>query len=287
VNAAPASFFTRSITSTRIRSSARIVLALVTLGGCGAALGQDASGAHPGLTDRWTFQLGAYRPNASTTAHLNSSTRAIGTEISFEDDLGFSDSKTVPALLASVRLGERWKIEGEFLTLHRSSASTVSRTLNWGDRTYTVGTAVSADFDSDIYRLSVGYSFLKNNQAELGVVLGLHVTDFTASLAASTVGGQTGDALAPLPTIGLYGAYAFTPKWLLSGRFDYFSLNYNDYDGSLKNLSLGVDYRFTRHFGAGLAYRYVDYELNSTKSRFTGGVNYRFSGPMLYLVSSF
>jgi predicted porin len=121
----------------------------------------------------------------------------------------------------------------------------------------------------------------------LGAVLGLHVTDFSASLAAPAVGARTGDGLAPLPTVGLYGAYAFTPRWLLSGRVDYFTLNYNEYDGSLTNLNVGVDYRFTRNFGAGLAYRYVDYKVTASKTSYTGELQYKFSGPMLYGVASF
>src|SRR5262249_19585565 len=150
-----------------------------------------------------------------------------------------------------------------------------------------LGTVVSSDFDSDIYRLSAGYSFVKTNEAELGVALGLHVTDFKLSLNATGIGGQTGDTLAPLPTIGGDGADALTPRGLLSGRVDYFSLNYQDYDGRLLNFSAGVDYRFTRNFGVGLGYRYVDYDLTVTKAKFDGGVNYNFKGPVLYLVGSF
>ena len=74
---------------------------------------------------------------------------------------------------------------------------------------------------------------------------------------------------------------------MLSGRVDYFSLKYNDYDGSLVNAVVAVDYRFARNFGVGLGYRYVDYDLDVTKSSFTGGVKYEFSGPMLYLIGSF
>jgi opacity protein-like surface antigen len=49
----------------------------------------------------------------------------------------------------------------------------------------------------------------------------------------------------------------------------------------------GVDYRFTRNSGVGLAYRYVDYDLTATRSSFTGSVKYEFSGPMLYVIGSF
>jgi len=266
----------------------RMALALAAMLASGSAAAQGAGAAvHPALQDQWHFQLGAYRPKLDTTAFLNSSTGARGTQLSFEDDLGYDDTKTMPAFLAAVRLGERWKLEFEYLSLSRDSSRPISRTINWGDRSYTVGTVVSSDFDSNIYRLSAGYSFIKTNQAELGVALGLHVTDFSLGLAATAIGAQRADALAPLPTIGLYGAYALDSKWLLSGRVDYFSLNYGDYDGSLVNVSAGVDYRFTRNFGVGVAYRYIDYDVTVTRAKFNGGVEYKFSGPMVYVNASF
>lgn len=262
-------------------------MALLSMFLPGTAGGQEAGWTvHPGLQDRWALEIGAYAPKVKTTANLHGPL-GVGTTVSFEEELGLTDRKTMGAILARARLGERWRIEAEYFSLDRSGTQTISRTINWGGNAYPVGAVVTSEFNSDIYRLSVGYSFIKDPQKELGVALGLHVTDFTTSLAAAGVGARSGDALAPLPTIGLYGAYAFTPKWLLSGRVDYFSLKYDEYDGSLKNLSAGIDYRFTRNFGIGAGYRYVDYQLDATKASFTGSVNYKFSGPMLYATGSF
>jgi hypothetical protein len=254
---------------------------------CPVAGQQSNWSVHPALQDRWTLELGAYTPKVKTTATLNNATQGAGTTVSFEDELGLSDRETMGTFLARMRLGERWRIEAEYFSLDRSGSRAIARTINWGGTVYNVGTVVTSEFNSDIFRLSGGYSFIKNTQYEVGGTLGLHVTDFTASLAAAGVGAKGGDALAPLPTIGMYGAYAFTPKWLLSGRVDYFSLKYDAYGGSLKNLTAGVDYRFHRNFGAGLGYRYVDYTLEATKASFTGEVRYQFSGPVLYAVGSF
>ncbi len=252
---------------------------------CGAAAGQSFT--HPALQDRWMFQIGAYAPKVQTNANLNGTGGLVNAAVSFEDDLNLTDRETMPAILASVRLGERWRIEAEYFSLHRSGSRPISRTINWGNNTYTVGTVVNSSFDSDIFRLSGGYSFIKDGQRELGVALGLHTTDFSSSLSAAGVGTATGDTLAPLPTIGLYGAYAFTPKWLMSGRLDYFSVKYDEYEGSLVNFSFGVDYRISRNFGAGVAYRHVDYDIDITKTNYTGNINYQFKGPLFYVNASF
>lgn len=271
-----------------VRAVLQAGLILLALMAGGPAAAQSAAWMmHPALQDRWSIQLGVYTPNVTTTAHLNGAGGRVGTEVSFEDDLGYADRKNMPAALASVRLGARWRIEAEYLSLRRENAHSLSRTINWGDNSYTIGTIVNSEFNSDIFRLSGGYSFVRDDQKEFGFTFGLHATDFKMSIAASGIGSDTGDVLAPLPTIGAYGAYAFTPKWLVSGRVDVFSLSYDVYDGSLTNATIGVDYRIFRNFGLGAAYRYIDYDLSVTKSSFNGGINYRFSGPQVYAVSSF
>ena len=179
----------------------------------------------------------------------------------------------MPAALASAGLGARWRIEVEYLSLRGENCLSLSRTIGWGDNSYPIGALVSSQFSSDIIRLSGGYSFVRDAQKEFGFTFGLHTTDFKVSLAASGVGSETGDLLAPLPTTGVYGAYALTPKWLVCGRVDVFSLSYDVYGGSLTNATIGVDYRFFRNFGLGAAYRHIDCDLNVTKGRFNGGIN--------------
>jgi len=266
----------------------QIVVIILGMGCSCFVAAQDTNwSVHPALTDRWTFQLGAFHPKIETSARLNSATGGIGTQLSFESELGMSDTKTTGTFLAGVRLGERWRMEFEYFTLSRDGSRVANRSINWGNQTFAINTVVGSSFDTDIYRLSGGYSFVKDKQKEFGISLGLHATDISASIGAGTVGAQQADVLAPLPTIGIYGAYAFSPKWLLSGRVDYFSLSSGDYDGSLVNFTAGLDYRFTRNFGVGAGWRYVDYDLTVTKTRYNGGITYKFNGPTLYASVSF
>jgi hypothetical protein len=109
----------------------RAGLAVLGVMAAGLAAGQQAGWTtHRALQDRWSIQLGLYTPSVDTSARLNGSGGLVGTEINFEEDLGYADRKDMPAILASVRLGERWKIEAEYLSLRRENSRALSRTIN-------------------------------------------------------------------------------------------------------------------------------------------------------------
>jgi hypothetical protein len=256
---------------------------------CDFVSGQEpaAWNVHPSLRDKWNIQVGIFAPKINTTARLDDATTGTGTSVSFENDLGLADRKVSGTFLASVRLGEWWKLEAEYFSLQRSNSQTLNRTIVWGGDTFPVNTAVNAEFNSDTYRLSGGYAFVRDGQSEFGATFGLHATNISATLSAAGVATRKGEAMAPLPTIGVYGAYALSPNWLLSGRIDYFSMNNDKIDGSLVNINTGAEYRVSRHFGVGAGYRYVDVDLSVTGSNLTVSVISKFSGPTLFAVASF
>ena len=114
------------------------------------------------------------------------------------------------------------------------------------------------------------------------------MTDLAAAL--SRQGGvqrEARDTLVPLPTVGLYGTYKLSQQFQVRGRLDYLSLDYGDYGGSLVNSLVALDWRFSRNWGAGFGYRYVDYKLEATSSKLVGEINYTFKGPTLFVTAGF
>ena len=243
-------------------------------------------------TDRYWAGLEYFYPTISSTAHIDATaTQRPGTTLSLEDNLDLSDRKGTPYLNLGMRLGENWRIEFEYYALNRSASRVLDRQIEWGDTTFPVGASVNSTFDTTIYRLTGGWSFVKTQQAEAGLAFGLHITDFKTRLEGQGTGVLTGtgfqseghDALAPLPTVGMYGTYAVAPQVFLRGRVDFLSLKYQDYDGRLVNFMGAVDWRVAKNVGVGAGYRYVDYKLDATKSDFTGEVRYKFKGPTLFV----
>ena len=91
----------------------------------------------------------------------------------------------------------------------------------------------------------------------------------------------------PLPTVGIYGLWQVAPAVHVGGRLDYLSLSIDDYDGKLVNAQASVSYRFTKNFGAGVMYRYVDYRLDVDKEDYFGRLKYEYSGPAVFLEVGF
>ena len=263
-------------------------------GGALALAGCSAAAQAQGLQESYWAELSYFYPEISSTARLDlTGTARPGTVVKLEDDLNLDDRKGAPYLTLGMRLGSSWRLEFEYYQLNRSASRSISRQIEWGDATYPVGAQIESTFDTTVYRLSGGYSFLKQPNVEAGVSLGLHVTDFETELSGATTGSgasfrrEARSTLVPLPTIGLYGSYMLSEQWRLRGKVDYLSLKYNDYDGSLLNTALAVEWRFAKHWGVGIGYRYVDYKLDVEKTDFHGEVNYKFSGPTLFVNAAF
>lgn len=239
-------------------------------------------------SDFWIL-VSAYRPTIDSKVRIDGVLPGTGTTVDLESDLGMPDKKVLPAVMAAWRFSESFRLEFEYLSLKRSATRTINKNISWDDTVYPVGVTVSGAFDTDVYRTGVGWSPIRTKTAEFGATLGLHVTRFAARVSGQgSVAGfpvkqvaEAQDALVPLPTLGIYGAYALTPAWRLTGRVDYFSLNYSPYKGSLLNAMAGVTWAFDRHWAATLGYQFVRYDLTVNKSEWEGVMNYRFSGPSL------
>lgn len=246
--------------------------------------------------DKFWLEASAFMPKIDSSLEVNStSNQGIGTEIDVESDLGLDKDETLPAFLAGARLTRSLSIIGEYYSIGRDATKSLERNITFEGVTYPLAASVTSELTTDVYRLVIGYSFVRTDKAEVGAALGLHATDFEVGIEGlGTVGGTTAqteqrrqDFLAPLPTLGLFGSFEVLPRLTLSGRVDYLSLSIDDYDGRLLNAQAKLSYRVTRNIGVGAAWRHVDYRVDVEKDRFEGRFEYEFSGPAIFLELGF
>jgi len=248
------------------------------------------------LDDKFWIQGTGFLANVDTDVRIATTANPDGgTQIDLEDDLGLDDSSLLPAIYAGAKLGGGFVITGEYYSLGRDSTGTISRTITVDNVTYPVNASITAGFDTDIYRFTIGYSFIRNETLEVGGAIGLHATelDFSISGQGSAGGAPVSsqvrrkDVLAPMPTLGLYTTFEVMPRVTINARADYLSLGIDDYDGSLLNAQASVSYRVMDNVGIGVGYRYVDYDLDVEKTDVTGSFDYQFWGPSFFIEVGF
>jgi hypothetical protein len=256
-----------------------------------ACLAAAPAGAQA-LGDKYWVEAGAYWAAVRSEARIEPDHPLVpGTTIDFESDLDLDDSEALPSITAGTRLGGRWSIEAEYYSLAREGTRRLGRSIRFDDTVFDLNAEVTSGFASDVYRLTVGYAFLRTKDAEIGGALGVHGTDFDIQMAGEAsvngtpvVGGviRRKKLFVPLPTIGLFGTAEVAPRVVVNARVDYLSLSIDRYAGRLFNAQAAISYRATEHLDIGAMWRSVDYRLDIERDRWQGRVRYRFNGPELF-----
>lgn len=282
---------TRSQSGSRFGRVSLVGLALLSSSTVLAARAQAASTEavpnHPYLRDRFVFELGGFYSKNNTNASLSPSAGGVGAIVNFEEALGLDSRNFVPIAGFQWRFAERWVLEAGYFKVDRSATRTLATEVTWGDLVFPVGSTVNSSYDLSDFRTSVGYSFFKRPDKELGVGVGLHTMSIKTSLQAAGIGSDSATVTAPLPVFNLYGTFALTNEWVMRARIDWLSVTYHQYSGEILSTLIDVVYQPFRNVGFGLGMRNLIVDVDVDATNWQGKVRTSFSGPNAFITVSF
>ncbi|HEU4647922.1 MAG TPA: hypothetical protein VFS33_02600 [Gemmatimonadales bacterium] len=232
----------------------------------------------------------------STVVRADPTSRpGLGTEISFENDLGSSRDNFEPRGTLRWRPGRRHELEIGFLRAVRSSDRVLDRTLNFRDTSFAVGAATSSSLRTSQAFLNYRYAFRVRPNSQIGATLGVGVIFLKASLnATTTLGGTTtGDSATsklngPVASLGLYGRFRAGERWYLEadGRGVYIAIS--NFTGTVVEGGLAarrfLSNSFGLEFGWNIGFYKVTFDRPATGSGFLGS---GFAGSVKYTVNTF
>lgn len=259
------------------------------LGMAGAALAQAVSPAQALLSQSVVINAGAFLVQSDLKASLNGQS-INNPEINFDETFGKASDAT------RIRADALWRINPKYHLSFMYFDNSISRTkvldnqIEWGDNVYQVGATVTSGSKFKVGAIAYEYAFMRDANYEVAASVGLHVTDMSLSLAGNAlVNGvptsgavQSNTVTAPLPVIGLRGAWAVTPNLVLDVQGQFFKVNANGIDGSWSDLRANATWMFNKTFGLGLGYdRYYNH-VDVSKSEFDGRVKMGYSGLQVF-----
>ncbi len=257
----------------------------------GTVLAQDFE-YHPALSDNFTIMLGAFKSdNAFKISAAGSIEDAIEDTIDFDDSVGVDHSSTLVNAALRWKFGKnrKWSLWGQYFNNDASGEAVLTENVEWQDVIFREGTLVGAGVDLAVTRLFIGRSFVKNQQHDFGIGVGLHNLDLSVFIEGDIkIDDESteffrGDAenSQPLPNIGAWYQFSPSRKWLIHARVDWISANIGDYDGTLWNTNVGINYQAFRHVGFDLSYQFFELNLKIDKTDWQGEVDMTYDGPVL------
>ncbi len=283
----------------------KLLVAFVLVGslssGSESMASEESDYAGPVLDDEFFLVIGAFFASVDSRVRINSTSGVGGTGIDLEDDFGLDSSPVSPYVYFRWRFHPVHRVEFEYYELLRDGVSIMQRDFREGNITGSAGVGVRSSFDVRIGRITYGYDIFKDEKKEFGILAGMHITsakvktEFRGNLTIDGIGSRSGAVATdeqgityPLPHVGAFFAYSFTPK--LSTQLDLllFKIEVAGIKGSLVESNVTLHYQFAKNFGIGAGLKYYSFTLEDTDfSARDSRYDYDFFGPVLYGSVSF
>lgn len=285
----------------------RIAISLATLAGLIANHNVAADDGYPILDDPWRVYVGIFHASANSEIGIFGDFVPPGPPIDVEDVLGIEDDKLVGWGGISWQFARRHSLEFEAFRLGRSASisDTFSPPLQIGD-TFIESGGISTGYDTDIGRLTYGFSLIRDQRSDFQLKAGLHLTRLKADInltgaicdpttvpstppgcPADGIGTEDEDVSAPLPHFGLSYAYAFAQNWAFQIAAMGFAIELDNIDGSLIEIDADIVWQPWRNVGVGLGLRFFEADVESMGSELNGSFTFDYFGPTLYVQTTF
>jgi hypothetical protein len=229
-----------------------------------AAAAGEPAGPKPArvLSDEWHFELGGLWADFNSSFQM-SRDKLIGTSINLEDDLGLSSDTTTWVLNGFWRFGSASSVGFAYTSFNRDGSNKLDQAVTIGDTVYDVDARIDSSMDLDFLQLYYRWSAINNGKTEAGFSFGLSTYKIRAAFSGEGTVDQNGessyrqsakeseDVVAPIPVVGLFINYAFTPNLILMANANFFRIDVSGVSGSVVSSQASLDWYFTKNFGVG------------------------------------
>jgi len=243
--------------------------------------------------EKFSLDLGYFIANTDTGVRLGS---GLGVSVDMEDLLGLDTANSAGRVGASWRFTDnrRHRLDFEWFRFNRDGSNTIEQDIPYKDedgneKIIEAGTYVESFFDFDIYQLAYSYSFFQDDRIDLAGSLGLYVMPIDFGLSATGLFnvGESASFTAPLPTLGVRADFAITPKWIFRSGLQVFYLEIGEFQGSILQTNVAIEYLPWKHFGFGLGFDSLNVRVEADGDDypgidFQGEVNFHYTGFQLY-----
>ncbi len=260
------------------------LLAASSTGVVGAQESDISNNYHPFLSDNFYIGLGAYRPDQ---------TRRLGGQVEGAGgSLDNTESQSTGIFNFRWRFTKNWHFQTTYWRTDSEAGAILTEDFEFEDTVFEAGSFINSGIETSIARLFWGRSFFRKPNHDWGVGAGIHWIEIDAFVEGQIVTTppipgtgpirrEQATAAVPLPNLGIWYIYSWSPKWVLVTRLDWLEVTVDEFSGSMYDASVGLNYQMSDHFGIGLAVNAFRLDIEVDTGEWRGGLLNEQVGPRL------
>jgi hypothetical protein len=230
-------------------------------------------------TNHGEFSILFWQPTPEIVIQSGSVTAATGiTDIDFVETFGIAKD-WFPTIKFTA--GRAHKFRFSYVPVKYEADTTISRTITFQGRTFTVGVPASTDIKWDIFGFGYEWDFVSKEMGYVGVIADLKYNKMEASITSTALTSPAATKQnAPIPTIGVAGRGYVHPMVAIGGEFSGLKVKAGDIDAKFFDFDINGIVTFGRYVGVQGGYRAVtvDYIIDDDtgdlklKGPYIGGI---------------
>jgi hypothetical protein len=265
--------------------TSRVVFGLALWGAAGFAAADELS-----PWERYSINLGAFFSKSDPELRFDSNNLGVGTTLDPEQTLGMDTDDLNYRIDAFWRFGStrRHQLEVHYFNVDNEGSRAIGQNTRIGDVLFPDGAAVNSQLDLEFINVNYSYAFFQDDRIRLAAAIGIHTTALDFNVDAPRLNlAESETFTAPLPVLGLRGDFIITPYWRVRASTDVLYLPLDEYDISVTDSLLAVEYLPFDNVGVGLGVNNVRYTVESASEDealgVDGKVRLQFVGALAYL----
>ena len=248
--------------------------------------------------DKFKFSIGSFALSRyDSNISMTDPDLGAGISISPQDTLGIDIESSVLRIEGYYRIRPNHGLVYSWYSIDSKGKKTLERPVEWVDEdgnaiVIPLGVQATSRLETEILKVGYLWSFHHSDKVELGLGAGLHITRLGISLdAATTVPANSSinnvDTSIPLPVVSFVLNYKITPKFHWYLKTEAFALKYDNWTGSFRDTTLGIEYRAWKHFALGAGLNSYSLDLEEDDPKYKLKFDNSTTGALIYLATYF
>lgn len=245
----------------------------------------------PWFVQRFKVSAGLFIPVNNTNIKVGTD-GGEGTDIDFEDDLGFE--KVSPTFYGDFqwRLSHRSRLDFTYYIVNRGSSYTLDKDIVFGEDTFHINSNVRSYFNTGIYRVSYGYALFAKPKFELGLIGGFHIVGAKAGISfkgdnLNVAANSNFNVTAPIPDFGIWGGYEISKSLAINAEADYLGVTIDNITGRILAYNILLSYRIIEPLHVAVGYTGLNCKIEAERDILNGHFKWGNNGPSLTVTYAF